>query len=228
MIADQLEKVKAKMAVACKSAGRGIDSVQLVAVSKTKPISFITEAVAAGQTCFGENYVQESLEKIQARPDLNWHYIGSLQTNKAKQVIGQFALIHSVDRMKLARELEFAAESLGVVQPILLQIHIGNEETKHGFTIAEIPLVLEELSLLTHLSLRGLMSLPPLEDNSEKTRANFALLRGCLEEWRGLLPAESRAAFTELSMGTSADYEAAILEGATLVRVGTEIFGERT
>lgn len=226
-VSDQLAIVQGKIASACSRAGRSIASVKLIAVSKTKPLALIETAVLAGQRSFGENYVQEASEKIQARPDLDWHFIGSLQSNKAKQVVGKFALVHSVDRLKLALALNLAAETAGIVQPILLQIHIGDETTKHGFSIAEMPSLLSELSLLRHLSLRGLMSLPPLEEDLAKARANFAELRHCLEQWRQFLPSESRAAFTELSMGTSSDYEAAILEGATLVRVGTEIFGAR-
>ena len=198
-----------------------------MAVSKTKPIQLIQEARVAGQTVFGENYVQEAIDKINQLPLVEWHFIGSLQTNKARAVVGKFALIHSVDRLKLAVALNSAAVTAGIVQPILLQIHIGEEETKHGFAVDEMPDVLSEIASFKGLSVRGLMSLPPLEETSEKTRANFSMLRSCLEQWRSLLPSEQKPVFRELSMGTSSDFQDAILEGATLVRVGTDIFGAR-
>lgn len=227
-VAKHIDQVRAKIAAACVAAGRRQESVKLIAVSKTKPISLIDEAVAATQMSFGENYVQEASEKIALRPDLDWHFIGSLQSNKAKQVAGKFALVHSVDRLKMAQALNLAAELVSRVQPVLLQIYIGDEATKHGFSIDELPDALSQLSSLKGLSLRGLMALPPLEEDVVKSRENFAQLRYCLEASRKLLAPEQRAAFSELSMGTSSDYEAAILEGATLVRVGTEIFGARS
>jgi len=209
-------------------------AVRLVAVSKTKPIELIREAVEAGQTVFGENYVQEAVDKINQLPSVEWHFIGSLQTNKAKQVAGHFALIHSIDRLKLAMAIDSAMEqrsltstSTSTSQPILLQIHIGDEETKHGFSLEQLPAAVEAIAQMTHLSIRGLMALPPLEETEEKSRVHFAKLREVLEIVKARLPVEQRPLVTELSMGTSGDLEAAILEGATLVRVGTDIFGAR-
>ncbi len=226
-IAENLAHVHAKMRAACVQAGRGEKSVKLVAVSKTKPVEFIQEALAAGQTIFGENYVQEAIDKIKSLPGVDWHFVGSLQSNKAKQVAGSFALVHSVDRLKLAQSLNLAAEQRGVVQKILLQIHIGDEATKHGFSLAEAGDAIAEISALQNLSVCGLMSLPPLEETEAKARKNFSVLQKSLDVWRLHLKPEAREVFCELSMGTSSDYQWAILEGATLVRVGTDIFGAR-
>lgn len=217
-IADNLASVRERISAACSRAGRAPGEVRLVAVSKTKPISLIREALAAGQSVFGENYVQEAVEKVALEPSCEWHFIGSLQTNKARLVTGSFALVHSVDRLKLAAALASAASERGVRQPILLQVHIGDEATKHGFAWNELPRAFEEISALPSLEVRGLMALPPLEESEFAQRRNFALLR----------EAASKLGLRELSMGTSADFEAAILEGATLVRVGTDIFGART
>ncbi len=227
-ISENLRIVRAKMAQACARANRAADTVRLVAVSKTKPIELIQEAIAAGQTIFGENYVQEAVDKISRIPSVEWHFIGTLQSNKAKQVAGSFALVHSIDRLKLASTLNSAAAARGAVQPILLQVHIGDEATKQGFSFAEMPDVIAQVCEMKNLRLRGLMSLPPLEDTEAGARMNFAKLRESLEKWRTLLPAENRPEFCELSMGTSSDFEAAVLEGATLIRVGTDIFGVRT
>ncbi len=227
-VAQNLARVRARIEAACVRASRSVSSVRLVAVSKTKPNDLIKEALAAGQTVFGENYVQEAIAKIGAFPEGEWHFIGSLQTNKSKQVAGTFALIHSVDRLKLATSLNQALESkTGVVQPILLQVHIGDESTKHGFSLGELAQAAREISAMKQLSIRGLMALPPLEESEDKSRAHFAQVRDALEVVRQAVSPEQRAVIRELSMGTSGDLEAAILEGATLVRVGTDIFGAR-
>ena len=183
----------------------------------------------AGQTLFGENYVQEAVEKVELFPGARWHFIGSLQTNKIKQIAGKFELVHSVDRLKVAAELSKVSVSAGVVQDILLQIHVGDEATKHGVTELEAPGVIESIFQLPNLRLRGLMALPPLTENESKARSQFASLRSNLEKWREKYAShKEKALFKELSMGTSSDYEWAILEGATLVRVGTSLFGERS
>ena len=226
-IADNLRRVEESIAEACTRAKRSSSDVRLIAVSKTKPIAMIEEAMRAGQKSFGENYVQEAVEKVSALPSADWHFIGSLQSNKVKQVVGRFALIQSVDRIKLVRELAKVATAAGVRQDILLQIHIGDEETKHGFGFDEAPSAISEIGELGSLRLRGLMSLPPLLDDEHASRANFARLREALEKWRSNLSSEKSRDFTELSIGTSSDYEWAIQEGATMVRVGTAIFGER-
>lgn len=227
-LTENLQNVKEKMANACARAGRSVDSVRLVAVSKTKPIELIREAFNAGQTVFGENYVQEAVDKISQIPSAEWHFVGTLQSNKAKQVVGSFKLVHSVDRLKLAFSLDAAARDQGVIQPILLQIHIGDEATKHGFSFDELPGVLTEIGAMKNVAVHGLMALPPLEENEASARMNFSKLREALEKSLTILPVEKQRNFRELSMGTSSDYEAAILEGATLVRVGTDIFGARS
>ena len=224
-IAANLRDVNALIDAACARAGRARDDVRLVAVSKTKPVSVIEEARRAGQTIFGENYVQEALEKSAAVPQAEWHLIGSLQTNKIRSIAGRFALIHSVDRLRLVQELARVSASAGLVQDLLLQIHIGDEATKHGLPLAEAKPVIEEICRLPSLKLRGLMALPPLTTDEKAGRAAFASVREALEKWRTEFSLGRE--FRELSMGTSSDFEWAILEGATLVRVGTSIFGAR-
>lgn len=221
-IANRLAAVNEKIAGACERAGRKPGDVKLLAVSKTKPLELIREAFAAGQRSFGENYVQEAVEKVARFPGADWHFIGSLQSNKAKQVAGRFSLIHSVDRAKLADELAKAASAAGAVQDVLVQIHIGDEQTKHGVTIGEAPELVERVRSHASLRLRGLMSLPPLSDDERVARGYFSKIRDAFELWKS-----GDRHFNELSLGTSSDFEWAILEGATMVRVGTAIFGER-
>lgn len=221
-IAARLAAVNEKIERACARAGRKPGDVKLLAVSKTKPLELIQAAFAAGQRSFGENYVQEAVEKVARFPEADWHFIGSLQSNKAKQVAGRFSLIHSVDRARLADELAKAASAAGVVQDVLVQIHIGDEATKHGVTIDEAPALIECVRGHASLRLRGLMSLPPLSDDERVARGYFSEIREAFENWK-----KSSQDFNELSLGTSSDYEWAILEGATMVRVGTAIFGER-
>jgi pyridoxal phosphate enzyme (YggS family) len=228
-VADNLELVREAIASAAKRAGRDAAKVRLVAVSKTKPISLIREAFIAGQTIFGENYVQEAVAKADDFPQAEWHLIGPMQSNKVKMIANKFALVHSVDREKIALEIAKVAEQGRRVQDILLQIHVGDEATKHGLSFAEAPPVIEKILARKSLRLRGLMALPPLTDDEKTGRAQFASLREALEQWRkAYLPAEAASEFNELSMGTSSDFEWAVLEGATLVRVGTSIFGERS
>ena len=227
-IADNLSRVRETIERAAVRAGRKPDEVRLVAVSKTKPLSLVREAFIAGQTIFGENYVQEAVAKADDFPQAEWHLIGPMQSNKVKMVTGKFALIHSIDREKIALEVAKNAEREGRVQDILLQIHIGEEATKHGFLAAEAPAAIEKILEQRSLRLRGLMALPPPTDDEKTGRARFASLREMMEKWRSAhLSAEAAREFRELSMGMSADLEWAILEGATLVRVGTAIFGER-
>jgi pyridoxal phosphate enzyme (YggS family) len=227
VIENNLGHVRARIAAACARARRPKESVRLIAVSKTKPIEDVSEALQAGQTSFGENYVQELLEKQEALPQADWHYIGSLQTNKAKQIVGRCSLIHSVDRAKLALELAKAATAAGVVQDILLQVHVGDEETKSGIALADAPALIELIGGESSLCLRGVMALPPLSENEAIARGYFREVRTAFEKWRSALSPSAASVFSELSLGTSSDYEWAILEGATLVRVGTAIFGAR-
>lgn len=224
-IAANVQKIQERIAQACARAGRASSDVRLVAVSKTKPVLACEDAFRSGQTIFGENYVQEALEKSASLPQAEWHLIGSLQTNKVRAIAGKFALIHSVDRERLVTELARASAATGVVQDILLQVHVGDEATKQGVAFAEAGRVIEAICAAPSLRLRGLMALPPLTGVEAEARSAFASVRDALERWR----AEYRLGpeFRELSMGTTGDFEWAILEGATLVRVGTAIFGER-
>ena len=227
-IKENLERVHASIEIACSRAHRPTSSVQLIAVSKTKPIELIREANEAGQILFGENYVQEAVEKAEALPSVEWHLIGSIQTNKLKYIGDHFRLIHSVDRLKLVLELAKLNERLGRTQDILLQVHVGQEETKQGLSFEEAPRVIEEVLNQKSLRLRGLMALPPLTESESEGRRAFASVREALTKWQSeLMTKEQARSASELSMGTSGDYEWAILEGATLVRVGTAIFGAR-
>ena len=205
-----LKKVRERIAQACARAGRAQGSVTLAAVSKGQPMEKIREAFAAGQTLFAENYAQELREKSSALPDAEWHFIGALQSNKARMVVGRAALIHTCDRISLARELAKRAEG---AQRVLLEVNIGREQ-KSGVLPEEAPGLLDAVRALPQLRCEGLMCIPPAEGDP---RPHFRALRE-LGEKLGL---------RELSMGMSADYEAAIEEGATIVRVGTAIFGER-
>jgi pyridoxal phosphate enzyme (YggS family) len=184
----------------------------------------LRQAVAAGHRLFGENYVQEAKGKIlDLGPGLSWHLVGSLQTNKAKGAVELFDLIHAVDRLRLAQALDQAAARLGKVQEILLQVNLAEEETKSGATPEEVPELLQEVARLPYLQVMGLMTLPPWFDDPEAVRPFFRGLRELRDRLRPLVGLP----LAELSMGMSGDYEVAVEEGATLVRVGTAIFGER-
>lgn len=225
-IKDNIQQIRARIAAACARSGRHPASVRLVAVSKTKPASMIDEAVAAGQTVFGESYVQDFLGKIEdvrSRPE--WHFIGALQSNKVKYLRGKVTLIHSVDRLSLAREIDRQWGKLGQTVDILLQVNIGGEETKAGTTEEELKELVRQVAELPNVRIRGLMTLPPYLDDPEEVRPYFRRLRE-LAEGIGRLGLD-KVAMEELSMGMSHDFEVAVEEGATLVRVGTAIFGER-
>ena len=222
-IAQNLEEVKRRLSAAALRAGRDPAQVRLVAVSKTVPVELIRAAVAAGQRLFGENYLQEARGKVEALGEaVSWHFIGHLQSNKAKGAVELFELIHGVDRLKLARALNAAAASLGQVQEILLQINLAGETSKSGAGPEAAAALLREISLLPHLRVLGLMTMPPFLE-PEAVRPYFRALR----ELRDQLQDLSGRPLPELSMGMSGDYEVAIEEGATLVRVGTAIFGSR-
>ena len=213
-VAAGLSRVRERIAAACSRARRDPASVRLIAVGKTKPIEMLRQAMAAGQTAFGENYAQELREKAAVLPGAEWHFVGALQTNKARLVVGRAALIHTCDRLPLAQELSKRAKAAGLVQRVLLEVNVGREPQKAGALPQEVPALLEEVRALPALACEGLMCIPPAEGDP---RGFFRLLR----ELAG------QCGLPQLSMGMSADYEAAIEEGATLVRVGTAIFGER-
>jgi PLP dependent protein len=210
-VKDGLAEVRERMDAACARSRRDPSSVTLVAVSKTKPVELLKEAIAAGQKSFGENYAQEFREKLDLLPGLDWHFIGALQTNKVKYVAGKAALVHTCDRLSLAAELSKRAAQ---EQRVLLEVNIGREPQKAGVLPEEAAALLDQVRGLPRLRCEGLMCIPPAEGES---RVHFRALRE-LAETLGL---------RELSMGMSADYEAAIEEGATIVRVGTAIFGAR-
>jgi pyridoxal phosphate enzyme (YggS family) len=213
-----LEAVQEVIGRACRKAGRAQGEVLLIAVSKTVDLERIQAAVAAGAAALGENRVQEAKDKVAAlgRP-VPWHLIGSLQTNKARDAVMLFDWIHSVDRLELARELDRRAHAAGRKVKGMLQVNLGDEPQKGGAAPGEVKALLDELRGLTHLDIRGLMAIPPQVADAEAARPYFRRLRE-LRDAAGL---------EHLSMGMSADYAVAIEEGATMVRVGTSIFGAR-
>jgi pyridoxal phosphate enzyme (YggS family) len=226
-IQNRLERVKERITKAAISSGRDPKTVKLVAVSKTVPLDRIQAGIKAGVTDLGENYVQEAREKIEALAGENvcWHFIGHLQSNKAKYAVKLFDLIHSVDSFKLAKELDRRAGALGKVQPILIQVNISGEETKSGIEAEKALALVRETAPLENLGVRGLMTMPPYFNAPDKVRPYFRALRSLHERIHE--EAIPNIDMPELSMGMTGDFETAIEEGATLVRIGTAIFGER-
>ncbi|WP_432822213.1 YggS family pyridoxal phosphate-dependent enzyme [Trichloromonas sp.] len=226
-IEQNIEEIRKRMAAACARSDRRAEEVALVAVSKTKPAEMIEAAAAAGQTLFGESYVQEfTAKQEEVRSAVTWHFIGGLQGNKVKYLRGRVSMIHSVDRLSLAQEIDRQWGILGEPLDILLQANIGGETSKSGTSSdEELFRLAREVSTLPNLRVRGLMTLPPYEEDPEQVRPYFRRLRELAEEIETLaLPGVE---MRELSMGMSHDFEVAIEEGATLVRVGSAIFGER-
>ncbi|MFH1136727.1 MAG: YggS family pyridoxal phosphate-dependent enzyme [Pseudomonadota bacterium] len=220
-IKDRLARVRTRLEAARIRAGRAPGDVRLVAVGKTQPVEAIRAALEAGVEIIGENYIQEAIDKIEilGRP-CAWHFIGRLQTNKAKYAARLFDMIHSVDNLKLARELDKKAEAAGRRPAVLVQVNLSGEETKGGTTNEDAARLAEAVGRLKNLTLSGFMTMPPFFDQPDKARPFFAALR----ELRDKIGEAS----WELSMGMSGDFETAIEEGATLVRVGTAIFGARS
>lgn len=221
-----LTDVRRRIDEACRRAGRDGALVRIVAVSKLQSVEKIHELCREGQNDFGENYVQELTGKMAALENqgLSWHLIGHLQRNKIKFVSGRCAMIHSVDSVALAEALDRKARETGAVEKVLLQINLSGETSKEGFTAAELKEALPRLTALGHVCLHGLMTMPPLQNQAEENRPYFRSLRALLEECRILVPGHP---WSELSMGTSHDFEVAVEEGATLVRVGSILFGAR-
>jgi len=215
------------MAAAAGAAGRDPSSIRLVAVSKTFPIEAVREAYAAGQRDFGENRVQEGLQKIGETTDLTirWHLLGHLQTNKARKAGPAFAMVQSVDSLELIQKLDAAATETGRTPELLIQVDLAGEATKFGVPPAEVPRLFEAAGACRAASVVGLMTLPPVPDTPEDARPFFRRLRGLRDEW--LAAGVPASMLRELSMGMSGDFEVAIEEGATIVRVGTAIFGSR-
>jgi len=224
---DRLQRVHARIKKAADACNRPLESICLIAVSKTMPAEVVKEAIEAGVTDLGENYIQEARDKVNTleTSSVNWHYIGHLQSNKAKYAVRLFDLIHSVDSLKLAQELNKYAQKNDKTQSILVQVNVAKEESKSGVYVENTIELLKNISQLTHISVKGLMTMPPYFNAPEKVRPFFAALR----ELRDQIRAEDlpNIAMDELSMGMTGDFEAAIEEGATMVRIGTAIFGER-
>ena len=232
-IAGRLALVRSRIDGAATAAGRTPASVRLIAVSKFFPLSAILEAFAAGQRDFGENRVQEALEKIEALQKraistdapIRWHLLGHLQSNKAKRAASAFAVVQSVDSVELLQKLDAAAASAGVRPELLLQVDLAGEATKHGVPSGEARRLLDVADGCRAARVVGLMTLPPVPDVPEDARPWFRQLRELRDAW--LAAGVPAAMLRELSMGMSGDFEVAIAEGATMVRVGTAIFGER-
>lgn len=224
---ERIAQINNRIAAAAEQAGRSPDEIRLVAVSKTKPLASVQKALEAGLNLFGENYIQEAREKVGALSGsgAQWHFIGHLQSNKAKYAVKLFDLIHSVDSPKLARELNKQAAKIDKVQPVLVQVNISAEATKSGTSSEEAVDLVKAISDLPNLSLQGLMTMPPFFDDPDRARPYFRELRQLRDYIHQL--AIDGISMDELSMGMTGDFEAAIVEGATLVRIGTAIFGER-
>lgn len=223
-IATNLQAVRTRIAAAASAAGRTPESITLLAVSKTKPLADVLTAAAAGQTAFGENYVQEGCEKAAATVDrsLEWHFIGPLQSNKTRLVAEHFAWVHSVDRLKIAERLSAQRPTDLPPLQVCVQVNVSGEASKSGCTPAEALALCQAVAALPQLRLRGLMAIPEPADDAAAQRAPLRRLRELYESIRAAgLPLDT------LSMGMTHDLEAAIAEGATIVRVGTAIFGER-
>ena len=225
-IADNLQAVHARIERAAQAARRSPDSIRLLAVSKTFPAEDVRAAFAVGQRAFGENYVQESLAKIEAladlRTQLEWHFIGPLQSNKTRPVAEHFDWVHSVDRLKIAQRLSEQRPDALPPLNVCLQVNVSGEASKSGVAPAEAPALARAIAALPRLRLRGLMSIPEPADDLQAQREPHRLLRALFDALRA-----DGIALDTMSMGMSGDLEAAVLEGATMVRIGTAIFGKR-
>lgn len=226
MLASNLQKVEQNILDACKRAKRSREEVTLIAVSKTKPLSMLQEVYDLGMRHFGENKVQELCDKKPELPDdLNWHMIGHLQRNKVKQVIDKVKLIHSVDSIRLAETIEQEAAKKNLVVDILIEVNVANEESKYGFQMNEVLPAIEVIAKFSHIRIKGLMTIAPFVENPEENRSVFADLRKLSVDINS--KNIDNVCIGILSMGMTNDYQVAIEEGATMVRVGTGIFGER-
>lgn len=226
MLKENLLTVENKVAEACKRAGRDRSEVTLIAVSKTKPVEMLREIYAEGIRDFGENKVQEMCEKMDQMPaDIKWHMIGHLQRNKVKYIVGRTELIHSVDTYRLAEEINIHAKKKNITVPILVEVNIANEESKFGISAEETILLVEDISKLENVRIKGLMTIAPYVVDAEENRLYFRKIKQLSVDITN--KNIDNVSMEILSMGMTGDYEAAIEEGATMVRVGTGIFGER-
>ena len=224
-IAENLNRVREQIAQAAAKAGRLVDEIELVAITKTHPAEKVREAMEAGQNLFGESRMQEARVKIPDLPSsLRWHFVGHLQKNKVRQALPLFELIHSVDSLALAQDVNRIAEEDGAHPRVLLEVNVAGEGSKFGFAPGKLREEMEPLLALPRLSIEGLMTVPPLAEAAELSRKFFVKLR----ELRDVLESEFDLRLPQLSMGMSNDFMVAVEEGATLARVGTAIFGERS
>ncbi len=226
-IKKNLEKIWEKIKLSAEKVNRKADDIILLGASKNQPVDKILQAYKAGLKYFGENKVQEGIKKIETLqkdyPDIHWHFIGGLQTNKAKYAVKYFELIHSVDRKELADEIDKRSKKINKVQDCLIEVNIGDEESKYGVKIDDLEELYEYCLNKTNINILGLMCIPPYSDNPENSRKYFVRLRELKEN----LERKFKKKLPHLSMGMSADFHIAIEEGATIVRIGTAIFGER-
>ena len=223
-IAENLEQVREQIARAAEKSGRSPDDVELVAITKTHPAEKVRKAIEAGQHLFGESRVQEARAKIpELASNIRWHFVGHLQKNKIRHALPLFELIHSIDSLALARDIDRIAQEEGLHPRVLLEINVAGEGSKFGFPPDKLREQIEALLALPRLSILGLMTIPPLAEEAEASRKYFVQLR----ELRDHLQTEFRVDLAQLSMGMTQDFAIAVEEGATLVRVGTAIFGER-
>ncbi|MBD5555363.1 MAG: YggS family pyridoxal phosphate-dependent enzyme [Roseburia sp.] len=226
MLKENLVTVENKVAEACKRVGRDRSEVTLIAVSKTKPVEMLQEIYAEGIRDFGENKVQEMCEKMDQMPaDIKWHMIGHLQRNKVKYIVGRTELIHSVDTYRLAEEINIHAKKKNITVPILVEVNIANEESKFGISAEETILLVEDISKLENVRIKGLMTIAPYVVDAEENRLYFRKIKQLSVDITN--KNIDNVSIEILSMGMTGDYEVAIEEGATMVRVGTGIFGER-
>lgn len=226
MLKEQLMQVEENIREACKRSGRKREDVTLIAVSKTKPVEMLQEAYAAGVRDFGENKAQELCEKYGQLPkDIRWHMIGHLQRNKVKQVIDSACLIHSVDSYRLAEEINIQAKKRSRVMPVLLEVNIAGEQTKFGVSKEDAMLLAEEISKLDNVRIKGLMAVAPFTEDPEDNRQYFREIRQLSVDIKN--KTIDNVSMDILSMGMTGDYMVAVEEGATMVRVGTGIFGAR-
>lgn len=226
MLKENLADVEAKIVKACENSGRQRDDVTLIAVSKTKPVETLKEAYDLGVRVFGENKVQELTDKYEALPkDIQWHMIGHLQRNKVKYIIDKVALIHSVDSIRLAETIEKEAAKHNITANILIEVNVAKEESKFGLMPEELDELIDKIKDFNHIQVKGLMTIAPFVENPEDNRTHFRNLKKLLVDINE--KNIDNINMHELSMGMTGDYEVAIEEGATFVRVGTGIFGNR-
>jgi hypothetical protein len=231
ILKERIDEIYSRIRKAAYSSGRNPDGIRLVAVSKTVSAEKIREASASGVSIIGESYIQEARNKYSLLSNIpvTWHFIGHLQSNKARFAVKMFDLIHSVDSVRLAEELDICAKKINIIQNILIQINIGREKTKSGIDEEDLPEFIKEASRFQNISIKGLMVIPPFFDDPERARPYFSSLRVLRDKIKNMIVSNKiqGVSMDELSMGMSGDFEVAVEEGATLVRIGTAVFGER-